>query len=160
MKIITEARIFYTHQAVVAHAFNPRTWEAEAGRFLSSRPAWFKEWIPGQPGPYRETLSRKTKQKKKECLIPWVLRALFLVWNRVSRRLSFPELATQPRTVLNLSPSRSPASTFPELATQPRTVLNLSPSRSPASTSQASALPLIYVTNIFKFWDSVSLKWP
>jgi hypothetical protein len=25
---------------VVAHSFNPSTWEAEAGRFLSSRPAW------------------------------------------------------------------------------------------------------------------------
>jgi hypothetical protein len=25
--------------AVVAHAFNPSIWEAEAGRFLSSRPA-------------------------------------------------------------------------------------------------------------------------
>jgi hypothetical protein len=32
-------------QAVVAHAFNPNpsTWEAEAGRFLSSRPAWSTE---------------------------------------------------------------------------------------------------------------------
>jgi hypothetical protein len=29
--------------AVVAHAFNPSTWEAEAGEFLSSRPAWFTE---------------------------------------------------------------------------------------------------------------------
>jgi hypothetical protein len=28
---------------VVAHAFNPNTWEAEAGRFLSSRPAWSTE---------------------------------------------------------------------------------------------------------------------
>jgi hypothetical protein len=27
--------------AVVALAFNPSTWEAEAGGFLSSRPAWF-----------------------------------------------------------------------------------------------------------------------
>ena len=27
-------------QAVVAHAFNPSTWEAEAGMFLSSRLAW------------------------------------------------------------------------------------------------------------------------
>jgi hypothetical protein len=27
-------------QAVVAHAFNPSTWEAETGGFLSSRPAW------------------------------------------------------------------------------------------------------------------------
>jgi major histocompatibility complex class I len=25
---------------VVAHAFNPSTWEAEASGFLSSRPAW------------------------------------------------------------------------------------------------------------------------
>jgi hypothetical protein len=28
---------------VVAHAFNPSTWEAEAGGFLSSRPAWSTE---------------------------------------------------------------------------------------------------------------------
>jgi hypothetical protein len=27
-------------RVVVAHAFNPSTWEAEAGRFLSLRPAW------------------------------------------------------------------------------------------------------------------------
>jgi hypothetical protein len=26
---------------VVAHTFNPSTWEAEAGGFLSLRPAWF-----------------------------------------------------------------------------------------------------------------------
>jgi major histocompatibility complex class I len=28
---------------MVAHAFNPSTWEAEAGRFLSLRPAWSTE---------------------------------------------------------------------------------------------------------------------
>jgi hypothetical protein len=28
---------------VMEHAFNPSTWEAEAGGFLSSRPAWFTE---------------------------------------------------------------------------------------------------------------------
>jgi hypothetical protein len=28
---------------MVAHAFNPSTREAEAGRFLSSRPAWSTE---------------------------------------------------------------------------------------------------------------------
>jgi hypothetical protein len=27
-------------RAVVAHAFNPSIWEAEAGGFLSLRPAW------------------------------------------------------------------------------------------------------------------------
>jgi hypothetical protein len=30
-------------KAVVAHAFNPSTWEVEAGEFLSSRPAWSTE---------------------------------------------------------------------------------------------------------------------
>jgi hypothetical protein len=28
-------------QTVVVHTFNPSTWEAEAGGFLSSRLAWF-----------------------------------------------------------------------------------------------------------------------
>jgi hypothetical protein len=46
---------------------NPSTWKAEAGRFLSSRPAWSTESVPGQPGLHRETLSQKqnkTKQNK------------------------------------------------------------------------------------------------
>jgi hypothetical protein len=51
---------------MVAHAFNPRTREAETGRFLSSRPAWSTKWVPGQPGLYRETLTRKTLKKKKK----------------------------------------------------------------------------------------------
>jgi hypothetical protein len=33
-------RIQEIGRAVVAHACNPSTWEAEAGGFLSSRPAW------------------------------------------------------------------------------------------------------------------------
>ena len=51
---------------VVAHAFNPSTWEAEAGRYL---------WFQGKPGlqsefqdrlqSYRETLSWKTETQKK-----------------------------------------------------------------------------------------------
>jgi hypothetical protein len=49
---------------VVAHAFNPSTREAEAGRFLSSRSAWSTEWVPGQPGLHRETLSLKQNKTK------------------------------------------------------------------------------------------------
>jgi hypothetical protein len=30
-------------QVMVAHTFNPSTWESEEGGFLSSRPAWFTE---------------------------------------------------------------------------------------------------------------------
>jgi hypothetical protein len=65
---------------MVAHAFNPSTWEAEAGRFLSLRPAWSTEWVPGQPGLHRETLSQKTNKqtnkkqktnKKKACILTW-----------------------------------------------------------------------------------------
>jgi hypothetical protein len=51
---------------VVAHAFNPSTWEAEAGEFLSSRPAWSTKWVPGQPGLHRETLSLEKPKKKKK----------------------------------------------------------------------------------------------
>ena len=51
---------------VVVHTFNPSIREAEEDRFLSSWPAWSTEWVPGQPGVYRETLSRKTKKRKKE----------------------------------------------------------------------------------------------
>ena len=42
-------------RAVVAHAFNPSTWEAETGRFLNSK-SWSTEWVPGQPGLYRESV--------------------------------------------------------------------------------------------------------
>ena len=31
----------FPQQMVAAHTFNPSTWEAEAGGFLSSRPAWY-----------------------------------------------------------------------------------------------------------------------
>jgi hypothetical protein len=53
-----------TSRAVVAHAFNPSTWEAEVGQFLSSRSAWSTEFVPGQPGLYRETVPGKTKNKQ------------------------------------------------------------------------------------------------
>ena len=55
-----------TRSGVVVHAFNPSTREAEAGGFLSSRPVWSTEWVPGQPGLHRETLSRKTKPKQNK----------------------------------------------------------------------------------------------
>jgi hypothetical protein len=46
-------------RTVVVCAFNPSTWEAEAGGFLSLRPAWSTKWVPGQPGLHREILSWK-----------------------------------------------------------------------------------------------------
>jgi hypothetical protein len=52
--------------AVVAHHFNPSTWKAEAGGFLSSRTAWSTEFVPGQPGLHRETLSQKNKTKQNQ----------------------------------------------------------------------------------------------
>jgi hypothetical protein len=57
---------FGVRRAVVAHAFNPGTWEAEKGGFLSSRPAWSTEWVPGQPGLHRKTLSQKQKTKQNK----------------------------------------------------------------------------------------------
>jgi hypothetical protein len=51
---------------LMAHAFNPSTREAGAGGFLSWRPAWSTESVPGQPGLHREIMSRKKKKKKKK----------------------------------------------------------------------------------------------
>jgi hypothetical protein len=50
---------------MVAYAFNPSTQEAEAGRFLSSRPAWvyrvsYRKTKPNQTKP------NQTKKKKKK----------------------------------------------------------------------------------------------
>jgi hypothetical protein len=55
---------------MVVCAFNPSTWEAEAGGSLSLKPAWSTEIVPSQPGLHRETLSQKqnkTKQNKEKC---------------------------------------------------------------------------------------------
>jgi hypothetical protein len=56
--IVTWCLSYCSEPGMVVHAFNPSTWEAEAGGFLSSRPAWSTEWAPGQPGLHRETLSQ------------------------------------------------------------------------------------------------------
>ena len=69
---------------VVAHAFNSSTWEAEEGGFLSSRPAWATEWVPGQPGLYRETLSRKTTHTQKVIYLFYVYEYIVAVQMVVS----------------------------------------------------------------------------
>jgi hypothetical protein len=63
---------------VVAHAFNPSTREAEAGRFLSSRPAWSTKFQDSQSYTEKPCLEKqktnnkqtnkqtKTKQNKKK----------------------------------------------------------------------------------------------
>jgi hypothetical protein len=58
----------YGSRAVVAHTFNPSTWEAEAEAdgFLSYRPAWSTQWVPGQPGLQRETLSQNNNNNKNQ----------------------------------------------------------------------------------------------
>jgi hypothetical protein len=50
---------------VVEHTFVTSTQEAEAGGFLSWRPAWSTELVPVQPGIHRKTLSQKRKKKRR-----------------------------------------------------------------------------------------------
>jgi hypothetical protein len=52
--------------AMVVHAFDPSTWEAEVGGFPSSRPAWSTEWVPGQPGYTEKPCLEKTKPKQNK----------------------------------------------------------------------------------------------
>jgi hypothetical protein len=42
---------------VVARAFNPGSWEAEAGGPLNLRLTWSTEWVPEHSGLCRETLA-------------------------------------------------------------------------------------------------------
>jgi hypothetical protein len=52
---------------VVVHAFNPSTWEAEAGRFLSSRPAWStKVSSRTAKATQRNPVSKNKKTKKQK----------------------------------------------------------------------------------------------
>ena len=52
---------------MMVYAFNPSTWEGEAGGSLSLRPAWSTERVLEQPGLYKkETLSWKNKQSKQQ----------------------------------------------------------------------------------------------
>jgi hypothetical protein len=52
----------------VAHAFNPSTREAEAGGFLSSRPAWSTKCDSQgyTEKPYLEKPKKKKKKKRKK----------------------------------------------------------------------------------------------
>jgi hypothetical protein len=49
--------------AVVAHVFNPSTWEAEASGFLSLRPAWSTEWVQDSQGYTEKPCLEKQKTK-------------------------------------------------------------------------------------------------
>jgi hypothetical protein len=49
----------------MAHAFNPRTWEAEADGFLSLRPAWSTVEFQDNQG-YTEKSCLKNKQTNKK----------------------------------------------------------------------------------------------
>ena len=50
---------------VVAHTFNPSAWEAEAGRFLSLRPAWSTRVSSRTAkATKRKPVSKKQKQKQ------------------------------------------------------------------------------------------------
>jgi hypothetical protein len=50
----------------VAHAFNLSTWEAEAGGFLSSRPAWSTVSSRTARATQRNPVSKNQKKKKKK----------------------------------------------------------------------------------------------
>ena len=56
----------YDGQVVVAHAFNPSTWEdgGHTWRSVSSRAAWSIEQGLGQPGLHKESLSQNRNNNK------------------------------------------------------------------------------------------------
>jgi hypothetical protein len=71
---------------MVAHVFNPSTWEAEAGGFLSLRPACSTKWVPGQSGLHRETLSQNNNNKQTNKMLD-----AFSFWLKKKKTTSFCE---------------------------------------------------------------------
>ena len=53
-------------RAVVAHAFNPSTWQAEAGGFLSSSQPGLQSEFQDSQGYTEKPCLKKPKEKKKE----------------------------------------------------------------------------------------------
>ena len=51
---------------MVAHAFNPSTWETEAGGFLSSRPPGVQSEFQDSQGYTEKTCLKKRKKKKRK----------------------------------------------------------------------------------------------
>jgi hypothetical protein len=90
---------------VVAHAFNPTTWEAEAGRFLSSRPAWSTERVQDSQGytekPCLEKQNKTNKQKNRMCLLLIIVSKSYIIRNTVSflitlkRKIGFEQMCVQ-----------------------------------------------------------------
>jgi hypothetical protein len=60
----------YCGQSVVAHAFNPSTREAEAGGFLSWRPAGLQsEFQDSQGYSEKHCLEKQKQQQEKKCMV-------------------------------------------------------------------------------------------
>jgi hypothetical protein len=78
-------------RAVVAHACNASTWEAEAGGFLSLRTACSTERVPGQPGLHRGTLYPEHDFKRGE--------------SHLVREVSYPVDSEKKRVIQSLSVS-------------------------------------------------------
>jgi hypothetical protein len=58
---------------MVGHAFDTSTWEAEAGEFLSSRPAWESEFQDSQGYTEKHCLRKKKKSREKFLLLLLVI---------------------------------------------------------------------------------------
>jgi hypothetical protein len=84
---------------VVAHAFNLSTQEAEAGGFLSLRPAWSTKWVPGDGQSYTEKPCLEKPKKKKKKKIPNEIKARHASIYRLSGRISSSRLAFKTNSV-------------------------------------------------------------
>jgi hypothetical protein len=63
-------------RAVVAHAFNPSTWEAEAGRFLSSRQPGLQSEFQDSQGYTEKPCLEKPETKQNKTKTPTLLKQM------------------------------------------------------------------------------------
>jgi hypothetical protein len=66
---LSDSRILFKNQAVVVHAFNPSTWKAEAGGFLSSsQPGLQSEFQDSEGYTEKPCLEKQTNKIIKRIL--------------------------------------------------------------------------------------------
>jgi hypothetical protein len=80
---------------MVAHAFNPNTREAEAGGFLSSRPAWSTERVPGSQDYTEKPCLEKTKTKTKTTTTKEELKRVSLGAGEMAQQVRAPDCSSK-----------------------------------------------------------------
>lgn len=70
LNVLPDIKTCKSQLGMVTKAFHFSTWEPESSGCLSSRPAWFIEWVPEKPGLHRGRKPTTNKQTEENLEVP------------------------------------------------------------------------------------------